>query len=250
MPNDYFSFRHFTIHQSGAALKVCTDASLFGAWLTEAIRPIDLQIKHALDIGTGTGLISLQLAQQLSARVDAVEIDEKSAKLAKQNVMSSSWLDRINIITADILQFQPKNQYDLILSNPPFFSNDLKPLYQENLLAKHEQGLTVSRILEYADEWSTTNAYLGLLLPANREQEILSTSAKTSWRLVKYAAVQQTEKHPPFRIFLLFGKGGSEASWSQKKENIVIRNAGYYSDRFATLMEPFYLPSYHLRNMK
>ncbi|MEP6467474.1 MAG: methyltransferase, partial [Parafilimonas sp.] len=120
MPNDYFQFKQFLIKQDKCAMKVCTDACLFGSLIPTFSKGEG--VKNVLDIGTGTGLLSLMLAQKLiNVQIDAVEIDAEAAKQAKENVDASLWEERLHVHNTSIQQFANSQiqQYDLIISNPP-----------------------------------------------------------------------------------------------------------------------------------
>lgn len=108
MSNSFFKFKEFTVHQDKTAMKVCTDACLFGAWVAENTNQSLLH--HILDIGTGTGLLSLILAQNSSANIEAVEIERMAAEQAKENFKASKWSNQLHIHTASILEFAQKHQ--------------------------------------------------------------------------------------------------------------------------------------------
>ena len=117
MPNQYFQFKQFTIEQSDCAMKVGTDGVLLGAWA-----PVD-NARRILDVGTGTGLIALQLAQrQPLAMIDAIEIDAQAASQAQRNVQASPWADRVKIICQDFKCYSSSQPYHLIVSNPPYIT--------------------------------------------------------------------------------------------------------------------------------
>ncbi len=115
MSNHYFQFKQFTIQQEQCAMKVTTDACLFGAFVAQQIINCQLPIVNLLDIGTGTGLLSLMLAQKTNTLIDAVEIDEASCKQATKNIEQSPWKEQLNIFNADILKFDSdKNMIPLL----------------------------------------------------------------------------------------------------------------------------------------
>lgn len=119
MSNSYFQFKQFIIHQDACAMKVCTDACLFGAWVANKVQK--LKPNSVLDVGAGTGLLSLILAQKTDAIIHAVEIDDEAAKQAEDNFKSSPWSNRIKIINQPVQNIKITGKYDFILSNPPFF---------------------------------------------------------------------------------------------------------------------------------
>ena len=127
MSNSYFQFKQFIIHQDRCAMKVTTDACLFGAWVAEEDKSEKIITKNVLDIGTGTGLLSLMYAQKNSlANIDAIEIDEDAYIQAKENVAASPFAERINIIHDDIKRFTFSKKYDCIISNPPFYEKEIR----------------------------------------------------------------------------------------------------------------------------
>src|SRR2546421_11557996 len=120
MSNSFFQFKQFRIDQDRCAMKVTTDACILSAWAP--IPPAG----NFLDIGTGTGLLALMMAQRSAGIIDAIELHEESFLRAKENVEASRWRDRIHIIHSDAKLFRPNKKYDFIICNPPFFQNQLK----------------------------------------------------------------------------------------------------------------------------
>src|SRR5215213_2272797 len=112
MANPYFKFKQFTIYHNRCAMKVTTDSCFFGAWAAEKIKNDELKIKNVLDIGTGTGLLSIMIAQKKEVAIDAVEIDNDASQQAKENVEASPWKNRIRIFNENILSFEPDKKYD------------------------------------------------------------------------------------------------------------------------------------------
>ncbi|MBA4166660.1 MAG: methyltransferase, partial [Chitinophagaceae bacterium] len=147
MPNSYFRFRRFTVWQDRCAMKVCTDACLFGAWLANEVH----DAVHVLDIGTGTGLLSLMFAQNSSASVNALEIDKDASVQAAENFNSSPWAYRLKVIDKSVQDytaaFPGTSLYDLVFSNPPFYSNDLKSSDSRRNLAQHSEALSLEELV-------------------------------------------------------------------------------------------------------
>ncbi|MEO5968249.1 MAG: methyltransferase, partial [Ferruginibacter sp.] len=143
MANNYFSFKEFTIQQSDCNMKVCTDSCLFGAWVAQDIYVNKKDEINVLDVGTGTGLLSLMISQlNNSLNINAVEIHSPSALQAEQNVLNSPWSRKIEIIEVGILDFKPTHKYDIIITNPPFFAGSLKSPNENQNIPKHESDLT------------------------------------------------------------------------------------------------------------
>ncbi|MGN6568280.1 MAG: tRNA1(Val) (adenine(37)-N6)-methyltransferase, partial [Flavipsychrobacter sp.] len=143
MSNQYFQFKQFRIEQDKCAMKVSTDACIQGAWT-----PIHDHVRHVLDIGTGTGLLSLMLAQRdPRMHIDAVELDEQAATQAKENIVSSPFSERIDIIHGDAKEYQANQQYDLIICNPPFFQNSLLGDNSKRNTARHTLSFSYEDLL-------------------------------------------------------------------------------------------------------
>lgn len=162
MPNDYFQFRQFTIHQERCAMKVGTDGVLLGAWADPA------GAARILDVGTGTGLVALMLSQRSGAFVDAVEIDRASAEQAAENVRESPWKHRISVYNDTFQHFAQETdcQYDLIVSNPPYFRNALLPPDAQRAGARHDTRLSFAALLSGANRLLPAGGRLCVILPA------------------------------------------------------------------------------------
>ena len=137
MANTYFQFRQFIIHQDRCAMKVTTDACLFGAWVANQIKNTGSEFSTALDIGTGTGLLSLMVSQKNDLKIDTIEIEDDAFEQLKENIADSPWKDRINLFHNDVRNFIFNQQYDVIFSNPPFYENELKSDDAKRNLALH-----------------------------------------------------------------------------------------------------------------
>jgi tRNA1Val (adenine37-N6)-methyltransferase len=236
MPNNYFKFKQFTIQQEHCAMKVCTDACLFGAWVADQIKT--KAATSILDIGAGTGLLSLLLAQKVPAFIDAVEIDAAASQQAKENVEASPWKERLTIIHTDILQLKAEKKYDCIISNPPFFENDLKSSDQNKNAAKHDTTLTLEQLFNTAQAHLNNDASFAVLLPYHRTAACIAIAEKLHLYPVKKALVKQTAAHEPFRTMLLFSNQLSPVA----EETIIIKTAQEkYSEKFSQLLKDYYL---------
>ncbi|QEC69695.1 methyltransferase [Panacibacter ginsenosidivorans] len=239
MPNNYFQFKQFTVQQEHCALKVCTDACLFGAWVAKKIRNSKSAVQNILDIGTGTGLLSLMLAQQTDAIIDAVEIDESAAMQARQNFKTSPWKERLSVYNNSIQEFaETKNQpYELIISNPPFFENDLRGDNIRRNIALHSSELSLDELLSAIDTYLKDNGSFAVLLPYHRTA-YFEKLAGLKYFLQEKILVKQTPKHNYFRSMLLFGSTKVET----KESEIIIREEDQqYSSAFTELLKDYYL---------
>jgi tRNA1Val (adenine37-N6)-methyltransferase len=237
MPNDYFQFKQFRIEQQKAAMKVCTDACLFGAWVASKVQAnkYDKDSK-ALDIGTGTGLLALMLAQQFQGHIDAIDIDSEATTQATVNVAASNWRNRISVQHAAINTW-PQTHYNLILSNPPFFEQDLKSPDQQRNLALHDTGLTLEILWKQVVRCIHPDGVFAVLLPYHRLTDCLALAAKNNFSLYEQVLVHQTEKHGPFRVMLLFGR----ETKVPVEGNMVIKQGDAYSKAFTDLLQDYYL---------
>jgi tRNA1Val (adenine37-N6)-methyltransferase len=239
LANSYFKFKQFTIEQSACSMKVCTEACLFGAWLAEYLESHPLTT--ALDIGAGTGLLTLMLAQtgKLSA-IDALEIDPAAAAQAGENLAASPWASLVRIIHGDALNYAFQRNYDLVFSNPPFFEQSLRSPDPGKNLAKHESELDFDSLVRLTEKLLMPGGLLAVLIPFERADKLIDRAAGSGLRIIRRADVKQTEKHRPFRAMLLFQDAGT-GSGVVEAETILIRRAGEYSDRFQQLLRPYYL---------
>jgi len=220
-------------------MKVCTDACLFGAWIGKYWNDFDSTNLNALDIGAGTGLLSLMLAQQTNFIIDAVEINEDAYTQASENVTRSPWENKIHLHHRALQDFEPQKKYDFIFSNPPFFEGDLMSGDDAQNLAKHHAGLTLEVWLEWVMLHLNEEGKVAILLPYHRMAYFENLLNKNSMHLQKQLHVKQTPKHAFFRSMLLFSK----------KENTVVSPSfitiyeaeKQYSTSFVELLMPYYL---------
>lgn len=236
MPNNYFQFKQFRIEQSEVAMKVTTEGCLFGAWVDEKLSP-----DSVLDIGTGTGLLALMLAQKFAdARIDAVEVDLNAFRQAERNFKASKWSDRLKVYLGKIQNFKaPDKQYDLIVSNPPFFNRSLlSPIAADNT-ARHDADLPQQELIDSILRLLSPKGVLYILYPP-REAEIFQGMAATHGLfLQKKLQLYNTEDRS--RIFRTVGVYGSVQQVWQEEELVIRNQDGTYSSPFVQLLKPYYL---------
>lgn len=237
MSNSFFKFKEFTVYQDKTAMKVCTDACLFGAWVADNLEMS--RLKNILDIGTGTGLLSLMLAQFSQAHIDAVEIEPMAVEQARENFQASKWKNQLDIHPTSILEFakRPIKTFDLIISNPPFFEQQLKSNNSQRNIAMHSNNLTLTELAYCINELLTDSGKAAILLPWNRTEEWKAIAENLCLFCIKETAVKQTTTHTYFRTMLLMQKKASMVNFS----SITIKDGTEYSKEFIKLLTPYYL---------
>lgn len=219
-------------------MKMCTDSCLFGAYVAHKIESKFIQPNRILDIGSGTGLLSLMVAQKSDAIIDTVEIDENSYHQTKENLDESQWNQRLQPFHTDIKSFKVPHKYDLIISNPPFFENDLKSAHKNKNVAKHHDSLTFQELIESIKNNLQSNGVFLVLLPFHRTGYFKKIAAENNFYLKEEMLIKQTPKHDYFRGILFFAtKPQSVIS----KELIIKDEEGRYTREFSFLMKDYYL---------
>ena len=220
-------------------MKVTTDACLFGAWVAAEINRFSKPPDRLLDIGTGTGLLSLMVAQKNGGRIDALEIDLAASEQASENVGASPWKEKISIVHHDVLQWQPPALYDCLFSNPPFYEKELRSTKEAKNIAHHDEGLKLADLLHFIKQHLTKDGSFFLLLPAKRDAEAERLFAKAGLSIAQKVYLQQTLKHPPFRLMI---RGCHKKTITVTEQTICIRNdAGDYTTSFVRLLQDYYL---------
>ena len=239
MPNSYFRFKKFTIHQDKCAMKVCTDACLFGAWVA---RGSQLAARSIMDIGAGTGLLSLMYAQKNpGAIIDAVEIDEAASKQAKENFDASPWKDQLNIYNLSIQEFASTavKKYDVIFSNPPFYENELESVDEKRNLALHSSDLSFEDLLSAVDQLLADDGSFVVLLPYHRRKVFEELASKKKLFVKEKVLVRQTSEHNYFRCMLYLT--GKPAAAVNQTDITIMGSDNKYSGAFVELLKDYYL---------
>ena len=198
-----FHFKQFSVDQSGCAMKINTDGVLLGA-LAQAKNP-----QHILDIGTGTGVISLMLAQRFTdAQIDAVEIDATAAETAGNNFKNSPFPDRLTAYSVSFENYfedHPEKKYDLIISNPPFHINSLESPMAKKTLAKHADGDFFEVLIKYVAAHLTENGLCWLVLPLETSALVKTLADQHLLYLQKIISIHSFEESVPHREIVCFG---------------------------------------------
>jgi tRNA1Val (adenine37-N6)-methyltransferase len=219
-------------------MKVCTDSCLFGAYVADKIESQFIQPTRILDIGSGTGLLSLMVAQKTDAIIDTVEIDENSYHQTKENLDKSQWHQRLQPFHTDIKSFTAPYQYDLIISNPPFFENDLKSTHKNKNVAKHHDSLTFQELIHCVTKNLESNGTFLVLLPFHRTGYFKKIAAENNFYLKEEMLIKQTPKHNYFRGILFFAtKPQSVVS----RELTIKDEEGKYTRNFNFFLKDYYL---------
>jgi tRNA1Val (adenine37-N6)-methyltransferase len=231
-------------------MKVTTDACLFGAWVAREIKNVEhpdsfgkkLIINNCLDIGAGTGLLSLMLLQKNPLiKVNAIEIDKEAAEQANENVAASPWKENISVINADVRNFVPGEKFDCIISNPPFYENELRSDNEKKNLAHHGNELKLESLLHFITKNLAEGGSFFLLLPYKRNEEIKKLFSNSQLHVASICFVRQSAKHEYFRIML---KGNCD---TVKKEETEIDEISIWNDKqqytqvFTELLKEYYL---------
>lgn len=196
MSND-FSLKQFDIRQEHTAMKVGTDGLLLGAWADGG--------KHILDIGTGTGLISLMMAQRFpDAFVDAIDIDADAASQAKENVFRSPFADRVAVRCVSLQEYLVEKRYDSIVCNPPFFTRSLVSPDAKRTLARHSVALPFDELFQNARRLLTDGGRFSIVVPSEASSLIDTSAAISGLFLVRRCLVRTTPKKQPRRMLLTF----------------------------------------------
>ncbi len=223
-------------------MKVCTDACLFGAWIVQQIENSKLKIQNALDIGTGTGLLSLMLSQKNNHTIiDAVEIDEAAVEQAKENFEASPWKERLKVYQGSIQKFGNSRirqfKYDLIICNPPFYEDDLNSEDEKRNLALHSKRLKLEELINSAYKLLDDTGNFFVLLPYHRTEFFLQLK-QNKFFIKEKTLIKQTPKHNYFRSMLWLTK---QPAATHQSEIIIMNEDGKYTNDFIELLKDYYL---------
>jgi tRNA1Val (adenine37-N6)-methyltransferase len=232
-----FQFKQFTVAQDKCAMKVSLDACLFGALCDVS------SARKVLDIGTGTGLLALMVAQRCHAHIDAVELDNDAAKQASENIANSPFASRIALHQHSIQQFQvnsDKHQYDRIICNPPFFSQHLTGNNTQRNLARHNDSLSFSDLCQSINTLLAPKGEAWLLLPQHEHLNFLPNATSNQLHLIKQYDIIARQNKPSKLGVWVYSK---QKNLSLSKNSITIYqpNNPQYTSEFAAILADYYL---------
>jgi len=232
-----FSFKQFSVEQDKAAMKIGTDGVLLGAWA-----PIDKNTFSILDIGSGTGIIALMLAQRSDAdQIDALEIDENAYEQAVENFENSPWPDRLFCYHAGLDEFmeEPEDEYDLIVSNPPFYTENYFSGDEQRDQARFTESLPFEDLIEAADLLLSENGIFAIIVPFKEEEKIRALAYDFDLFPMKITRVKGTPTTEIKRSLLAFSRNITE---NFPVDELTIEIGRHeYTPEYINLTKDFYL---------
>ncbi|WP_304248069.1 tRNA1(Val) (adenine(37)-N6)-methyltransferase [Parabacteroides gordonii] len=236
MANPYFRFKKFTVYHDKCAMKVGTDAVLLGAWADTSF------CKNILDIGTGTGIIALMLAQRSQATVEAIDIDKEACVQATENAAASPYTERIKVVHASCADFSASNQqkrYDLIVSNPPYFINSLKCPDNKRTVARHTDTLLLSDLIREAQTLLSPSGRIALVLPYERQEEVKALASANHLYICRQTDVIPIPGAAPKRLLVELSATKENI---KNRDTLTIEEARHqYTPEYIALTKEFYL---------
>jgi tRNA1Val (adenine37-N6)-methyltransferase len=233
--NNWFQFKQFKIIQERAAMKVGTDGVLLGAWanVAEAIK--------VLDVGTGTGLIALMIAQRSHAKITGIEIEKKAAEEAAENAQNSLWSNRIKIQNISFQEFKDTTteKFDLVISNPPFFTNSQRSKCDYLAMAKHNHLLPFAVLANGAEKLLEQNGNLAVILPVEAVRDFTQIALNERFFMIRQTEVRSNRLKKVHRYLLEFSKTEKPL----KKDFIYIHtdDNSDFTEQYKILTRDFYL---------
>ena len=227
-----FKFKHFEIHQDRCAMKVGTDGVLLGAWA--------LGGKRILDIGSGTGLISLMMAQRYpEAQVVGIDLDAEACAEARENVAASPFADRVNIVDCRLQDYESVEKFDAIVSNPPFFLNSLKNPDSKRSMARHADSLPFRELFRGVKLLLSDDGVFSAIVPVEVLEAFASEGYMHGFYLLRQCGIKTVERKRPKRYLLTFAKHRSMEM--DDMVETMMDSEGNSSEWYAKITEEFYV---------
>jgi len=232
-----FQFKQFSVEQERCAMKIGTDGVLLGAWT-----PIENNPFSILDIGTGTGIIALMLAQRSTAQqIDALEIDDEAYEQATDNFENSRWNDRLFCFHAGLDEFveEPEDEYDLIVSNPPFYTEDYKSENKQRDLARFTDALPFEDLIEAAALLLSEIGIFSVIITFKEEEKFIALANEYQLYPIKITRVKGTPNTETKRSLLAFSRNKNNPILSDELIIETVRHI--YTPEYIDLTKDFYL---------
>ena len=235
-----FRFKQFEVSNCKSAMKVGTDGVLLGAWAFDDVKPED--VASVLDVGCGTGLLSLMMAQRFDkARVSAIDIDQAAADEALYNFSSSNWSDRLYVECCGLEEFSSDGVFDAIICNPPFFtSGELSP-DKERSVARHETSLTLELLLGRCSSLLSERGRMAIVTAAENCERINFIAALNHLAVIRLCHVYTKETKPSRRILCELCRAGERAVPMRSEQFVIHDRGGVFSKEYIRLVSPFYI---------
>lgn len=233
-----FRFKQFEVNDAACAQKVGTDGVLLGAWT-----PLPQSVHHLLDIGTGSGLIALMLAQRTQnsyVSIDAIDIDEQAVLQAANNFKNSLWHSHLNAYHASLQQFETITTYDVIVSNPPYFDNALKSKIHHRNLARHNDSLSLKDLFFHAVNRLNKDGIFSIIYPYNSLSLIMELALQCHIQPIAITNVKGNKETPYKRVLAAFVKNEIKVNLLEK-ELIIEESRNHYTEAFKKITQDFYL---------
>ena len=217
-------------------MKVCTDACLFGSWAATKC----WDATSILDIGSGTGLLMLMLAQQTQAQIEGIEIEPRCYTQLQENVETSVWRNRLIPHLGDARSFSFNKQFDFIISNPPFYEQDLRSNVPAVNLARHSDQLNFEQLVVAIDRLLTPAGSFAVLVPYKRWHALDVICKEKRFHLLEKITISHDTGHTPFRTMLRYARGGTQEP-VEENFNIHDQNSREYTKEALSLLKDYYL---------
>ncbi|MFZ6052418.1 tRNA1(Val) (adenine(37)-N6)-methyltransferase [Halocola ammonii] len=233
--NNIFRFKQFDLDQSDCGMKISTDGIVFGSWVNAT------GCAKILDVGAGSGLLSLMLAQRFpEAHIDAIEIEPTAAERARENFSNSLWSERLKLIEGDFKDFEPSGKYDLVVSNPPYYSTTHQYSSSRRKLARNTHALSLKNLVEGAKKVSPEGMF-SVIIPARFENELKGLCSENGYgEVIETTELIPIHGKPSSRVMMTFTR--SDSVRSERRNSLTVYNENSaYTEQFLKQTEAFYL---------
>ena len=230
-----FFFKKFGMFHHRSTMRIGTDAVLFAQWVVVS------SSDNVLDIGTGSGIIPMILSQKGAGSVDAVELDADSYEEAKLNFSISAWNEKLNVFNTDVRVFadETDKKYDLIVSNPPFYASDVKPIKEKKVMARHVSTLSFRDLLLSAKKMMKEDSSFALVLPFYESRLFIKEAEQLGFYLQKEMLIIPIEGKDANRVNMQFVFNEVD---NVETECLTIRNRDYsYTEEYREFLKDYYL---------